>query len=183
MKSIRNSPSKTKKKLLISLLVVVFALILYLLSAYAYKFWPFSASTTLRTEEGTNVVNYDAPTEEQTNAGTEIKEKLATNTTNEDNSSNSNTIPVTISSVQPGETVYIRALIGKVTSTATCKLNMSGPEGRNYTATVPVQAMASTSTCQGFNIPMSALTAGDWKITILVSDGSSSGEVSTEKKL
>lgn len=157
----------------------------WLLWARHYQKWPFLPPVAADTP--VNTVNYEAPTTEQSQIGTSTKEKVAEQAKQQegqtDTPSSDATIPVTITSVQPGETVYVRAMIQEMTTRATCKLNMSGPEGKTYSASAGTQALAGSSTCQGFNIPMSALAPGDWKITIKITDDGRSGAATTEKTL
>lgn len=67
---------------------------------------------------------------------------------------------------QTGETFVIRTMIQTVTTEGSCSLIMTGPNGKRYTQSVGVQAGPSSSTCQGFNIPMSALSPGAWSISV-----------------
>lgn len=62
--------------------------------------------------------------------------------------------------------VYIRSVIQTVTSSGTCTLKMTGPNGTTYTDTSEVQAMPSFTSCKGFDVPRSKLAAGAWTITV-----------------
>lgn len=62
--------------------------------------------------------------------------------------------------------VYIRSVIQTVTSSGTCTLKMTGPNGTTYTDTSEVQAMPSFTSCKGFDVPRSKLAAGTWTITV-----------------
>lgn len=62
--------------------------------------------------------------------------------------------------------VYIRSVIQTVTSSGTCTLKMTGPNGTTYTDTSEVQAMPSFTSCKGFDVPRSKLVAGTWTITV-----------------
>lgn len=66
---------------------------------------------------------------------------------------------------QNGTTLQIRTLVEMVSSDGTCKLTLTkGSDVRTYTA--GIQAQSSTSTCKGFDIPTSDLSAGAWQVAI-----------------
>jgi hypothetical protein len=186
-----HTPKKRINKKLIAIiasaLVVVVAGCLYL--AHHYKIWPFqAAATTTQTVPITRKIDYSQPSTDQAKNGADIKGQVADGskdgtTTQPPSTTQQNTLGVTITTVQPGQTVYIRAIIDSVISSGTCTLTMTGPNSKAYSATAPVQAMASSSTCQGFNVPMANLASGSWKITIAVTDGTHTGSATTEKTL
>jgi cytoskeletal protein RodZ len=152
-------------------------------ASYYFKKWPFSPVPT-STSQTNSTINYTKPTEQQMTAGTQAKEQAAdSKTAQQDSDKSSSSLGVTITTVQPGTVVYIRAMIDKVTTSATCHLAMVGPGQKTYSAEAPTQALAGTSTCRGFNIPMTSLAPGVWKITVSVTDGTLSGSATTEKEL
>ncbi len=157
----------------------------WLYYAHHFQKWPFLAPANQTPETPIRATNYSPPTKEETTAGNTIKQNVAdaaaSNSTSTPQTSGS--IPVTITTVQPGDTVYVRTILDRITSTAVCTLSMSGPNGKTYTATANTQPLASSSTCQGFNIPMSTLAPGSWSITVTVKDGAATGSASTEKTL
>jgi hypothetical protein len=67
---------------------------------------------------------------------------------------------------QDESTLHIRTLIQTVASSGTCTLNMTGPNNKQYSASVDVQSLPSSTTCKGFDIPLTSLTPGTWKIAI-----------------
>ena len=164
--------------------IIALAALGWLTYAYSQQQWPFSALAANSATAPQNTINYSEPTKDQIATGALAKEQAAKNATTQPTTpSNNSSIPVSFTSVQPGETVYIRTLIGTVTSGATCSLTMSGPNGKSYTASVGIQALSNSSTCQGFNMPMSNLAPGKWTITVKVTDGTSTGTATTEKAL
>ena len=182
---IHSKTTRPLRRIILCILVLLIALASWLFWSHTYQQWPFSSTSS--EEKPISTIDYKAPTKQQSETGTSTKEKVAEKTKEEDSqeasAAQSSTIPVTITTVQPGETVYVRALISSITSTATCQLTMSGPDYKTYSASTGTQALADSSTCQGFNIPMSSLAAGNWKITIKVIDGQNKGASSTEKTL
>ena len=181
---IQHNSTRRPQKIGLAIAALLVFLAGWLLWARHYQKWPFLPP--LASDTSGNAVNYEAPTSEQTQISASTKENVAEQAKQQDSQANprpTNEIPVFITSVQPGETVYVRAMIQEVTTGTTCKLDMSGPEGKTYSASAGTQALAGSSTCQGFNIPMSALAPGDWKITIKITDGGRSGTATTEKTL
>lgn len=184
MKIYHSSQQRPLRFVAIATGIIVIAILGWLAYAYNQQKWPFTEPITDSTTAPQNTVDYSEPTEDQVSAGVIAKEKVAKDaTTPSTEPSSTPTIPVSFTSVQPGKTVYIRTLIGAVTSNATCSLTMSGPNGKSYTASVGVQALSSSSTCQGFNVPMSNLAPGNWTIAVTVTDGTSTGTAATEKTL
>ncbi len=180
-----NSTKKRNVKACIGIIIVVFLLAVagFLYYTHHFRTWPFQPSTTdSRTDNG---VSYSTSTSEQSKTGNDLKETVgdAAKNGNTGDQPSTTTIPVTITAVQPGSTVYIRANIERVSSTGVCKLTMNGPNGKTYSASAPTQPLASSSTCQGFNVPMSNLVPGVWRISITVEDGSATGTATTEKTL
>ena len=177
-----------RRPLKIVLLIIVLLLLLvggWLFWTHHYQKWPFLPPTAK--DAPVNTVDYGTPSNQQTSAGASTKAQVAEQAKQQETqtgtTSTTTDIPVTITAVQPGDTVMVRAIVQSVTSSATCRLDMSGPSGKTYTATAGTQALAESSTCQGFNIPMSALAAGTWRVTITVTDGSHSGTATAEKTL
>lgn len=66
---------------------------------------------------------------------------------------------------QNGNTLQIRTLIEAVNSSGNCKLTLN-KDGVTRTYTAGTQAQASTSTCKGFDVPISDLSIGSWNVAI-----------------
>ena len=170
------SQSKSPIKLLaITGGVILVAALGWLYYAHHYQTWPFLPQATV--EKPANTVDYSSPSEDQTKTGTSIKEQVAEQAKNSESASSSSTtsapsvnMDITAAN-KTADTLMIRTLIQKVTTSGTCTLSMSGPSNGSYTASAGVQAMASTSTCQGFNVPLGGLAHGAWTITISFKDG------------
>jgi hypothetical protein len=122
-------------------------------------------------------VNYGPATSDQQKNGTTIKSNSASSpsTSGSDQPATPTPIPgstqksvtITITSAnQNGSTLQIRALIGAVENTGTCTLTLSQTGQQTITKTAGTQALASVSTCQGFDIPTSELSTGVWHVTI-----------------
>lgn len=175
---IRNQ-SRSYHKLLIAMgIIILLAVLGALYYAHHYQKWPFLPQKAA--QKPANTVDYRSPSQDQIKAGNAIKEQKADETKNSSDTSGQSSGTQSAPSVtmditaadKTAATLMIRTLIQKVTDTGTCTLSMNGPNGGTYTATANVQPMASTSTCQGFNVPLNSLTPGAWTITINFKDGS-----------
>lgn len=182
-----------KKNLPLRYALLATALVILLVAGYVYyahhfQKWPFPAAQSTSSSQGSsgaNTTNYTAPTPDQVTSGTSTKEQAANAAQNTPSITQPTTtsIPVTITHVEPGSTVQIGTLIGSITSTATCTLQMTGPGGKTYSANSGTQALSTSSTCEGFSVPMTSLSSGSWSVTITVKDGTSSGSASTPAPL
>lgn len=72
--------------------------------------------------------------------------------------------------------LVIRALIYDISNKGTCTLKLQRSDDNSViTRAAGVQASASYSTCKGFDIPLSNLPKGDWRITVTYKDSSVEG--------
>lgn len=167
----------------------------YALTAYGFKFWPFTKN------------QFTEATEEQKTAGNNIKEKSLENTTEGSGDKKSSpqsktprgsdpspaptpspnggkpTVVVNITAAtvdKSAATLYVRSLIQTISSNGTCTLSMRHSSGRTYSNSAGSQAGPSTSSCKGFNVPLSQLTPGKWTITIRYEDASVTGSAEGE---
>lgn len=80
-----------------------------------------------------------------------------------------------------GEQFIIRVNLDQYLSSGACSLTMTNGK-KTYSATANILSSVSTSTCEGFDVPMDKISSGTWSISIdLVSDekvGNISQEVS-----
>ncbi len=164
---------------------VVFVLIILVgcaLATYAYsaKLLPFNQQ---RETSETNNTTSNSPSNSQQSTGSLAKEEVANRSTLTPSDSSDGSIPVVITAIQPGDTVLIRTTIGIVATEGTCVLDMNGPNGKTYRGSTGIQAMSSTSTCKGFNVPLSELSSGKWTITISVKSAGAYGSATAEATL
>jgi hypothetical protein len=57
---------------------------------------------------------------------------------------------------------------------------MTGPKGEQYTAAADTQAMSTSSTCKGFDIPLTALASGKWKAVITFNNDTLTGSANKD---
>lgn len=128
--------------------------------------------------------NLSPPTDEQVEAGRDIKEDSLqpipekTSPETENTATGAPPTSVVLTAVTKTDTVVqIRSLIETVTRSGTCKLTLTKDQLR-VAKTAEVQALASSSTCQGFDIPLNELSPGTWQIFLEVSiEGNSASTI------
>jgi hypothetical protein len=129
-------------------------------------------------------------TDEQKDTGDEIKKNnLETskpnteseNSTQNGSSTNGNgkkTVDLIITaSAQNGSTYQVRTLVGTVTSTGTCTLTLTRGAA-SVVKTAGLQATANSSTCRGFDVPVSELYPGEWQLNISFENDQLTGSAS-----
>jgi hypothetical protein len=153
-----------KKNYLFAITIIVLAVSAGV-AAYIYSSQQKASDNIAKEEKRINTINLDPPTKEEKDTGLDAKKQTLEN---EDEPSQSSAFTVTLTSANKnGEIFQIRSLISKLSGSGTCELHMvKGSD--TITKTANIQAMANSSTCQGFNIPLSELSSGTWKITLTV---------------
>lgn len=95
-----------------------------------------------------------------------------------DDNTSDNTLLASITNIeQTDSSLKIGTLIEGVVSSGSCVLTLT-KDGKNVTDTVGVQALASSSTCEGFDIPIVELSPGSWKISIEITVSSKEAHLS-----
>jgi hypothetical protein len=171
-----NNGTNKKKRIIIIGCIVLALILIAAATTLAYRYYHPTAKST-------DSVNLSPPTDEEKNAGNSAKQNNVSPETDKGNSTGSDSTPTqptdgskaTIaaeitSANQNDPSFQVRVLIHTVTSSGTCTLVMSGPNGKSYNATAEVQALPSSSTCKGFDVPVSSLAAGQWKVNVIFSN-------------
>lgn len=176
-----------KKPLLITVAIIILIGITFCLYVYVFKGpipdWKKSPVTQV------NTVNYDKPSKEQSEAGDNIENDNKSNNPSQvgsdrapqpsGTSQDKGKTPVTItSSGQNGNTAQIRSLISAVVNTGTCTLTMT-KQAQTVIKTSPIQSLPSSTTCQGFDIPISELSPGTWKVELVFENDTLKGVASS----
>lgn len=178
----------TNVRALTGVVFVVAICALYLAIAYQNSLWPFVSKEAFNTEP---------PSASQVDAGKQQKSQSADigNSTKQNSGSDPAPQPsqptdgstptvgfniVSASVNSSSNILHIRTMLQTVTSSGTCKLTMTGPEGKVFTATTDIQAGPSSSSCQGFDIPVSSLSPGAWDISIQYESDTATGLATKE---
>jgi len=129
----------------------------------------------------TNTVNLEPATNSQKQSGSDAK----TATVEKDKAEKTATTDLTVGFTtidQTKDTLRVRISIQELISNGTCKLTLRKSTD-TVTKTAATYATASISTCQGFDIPTSELSKGEWTVDVTVTTASTSGKASTLTKV
>lgn len=173
----RITPKKTIKKYYLITAAVVLVLALgAVIYVYAFNGSIFGWKKTPASDSS---INYSPPTEEQKKAGENTKD-ASLNSSQEQKPNNTNETPapptptqgsksnvslVITAANQNPTSLQIRSEIGIVTSEGTCTLTLT-KDSKTITKTANIQALPRISTCQGFDIPLSELSSGQWSAAL-----------------
>ena len=158
------------KKLIVALIIGTLLVVSVAIAVYAYM-----SRQTAPPSNTQSTVNYSAPSEEEVTTGEDIKKNSETAPGSDPSPEPSPTtpggkatVPMSITATsQDVSAVHVRALIETITASGSCTLTMQGPNSKTYTATAGVQPSSSTTTCKGFDIPISSLSVGQWSVLIV----------------
>lgn len=168
--------------------IVPVALVVVLVSgATAYLLVSNQSDTQEKKSETTSKQEADAgkqSKDETVNSGDSSSDQSTvdkgSNGNNTDTNQSGEVIPMSITaSTQNGSVFQIRTLIQGLAPNGTCTLQLSKGSA-TVTKTAGVSLFAQTSTCQGFDIPLSELTPGKWSVKASFEGDSKSGETTSE---
>lgn len=186
---IKNKNKKNIKKvvILLALATLLVTLISGIILEKLHIINLFNSTTSQQTTpEPLNSTKIDTnpATNEQINNGNTTKTSPKSDTPQQPTVTDGNTkkaVSLTISSVnQNGSTLQIRVLVGADENTGTCTLTLSSAGRSTVTETAGTQALASTSTCKGFDVPTSELSIGTWHALISYESPDLTGTVSQD---
>lgn len=164
------SHKKSSKK--IALIIVVSALLLIGGGATVYALTSKQGDSNIHSEtetstDSTPTINTDKPTNEQVQAGNEAKD----NTVNQDQGNEqTGSLSASITYTQvANQNVKVGVVIDSLISSGTCTFSATRSGASTVTKTASVQALNSSSTCEGFTIPTSEfIGSGEWMFTVKV---------------
>jgi len=160
--------NKTKKIANKSLTIKIISLLLLAVFCVAMLFVGFNYFNNKKpldvkpnTTPLVNSIDYKPPTTEQKQAG-EDQKKL-------NDSTNITNISASITSINSSaDPIQIRTIInGSVSNSGTCELRLL-KSGINIIKTTDTYALPNSSTCKGFDISRSDLSAGNWTVNLTV---------------
>ena len=124
------------------------------------------------------------PDTKPTESKQEVKEEKVIPVQNEGEDPNqleSLTGNLTTNRVSNGKLI-LRVNINQYLSTGICNLTLTS--GSNtIIKTANIVAVASTSTCEGFDVPVSELSSGAWQISINIQSGDKTGTITGEQNI
>ena len=86
------------------------------------------------------------------------------------------------SATKSGDNLVIRVNIDQYLSSGACSLKLEN-SGTVVEKSASILPTASTSSCEGFDVPLSELDSGNWDIIIKLSSGEKTGEIKGEVSL
>lgn len=170
---------------------VILLSVVLLLSGLAYGYYTMRVND--RADES---VNYNPATEEEKQAGEELKKQIVESPADKPIGSDPLPPPAeqqdgskpivgvnVVNAMRNGDSYRVQTFIQAVTNTGKCTLVVTDSSGKVYRATSDVQALPSSSTCKGFTIPVSELSAGVWKINLQFENESVRGSAEKEMQV
>ena len=136
---------------------------------------------TEQTQEKTDEKTEEKKTEEKKEE-TVKKEEVVQYEGEDPNQSSEITGAITYAGVS-GESLLIRINIDQYLNGGTCTLSLRQGGGNVYSAEAGIVDSASTSTCEGFNVPVSGLPKGKYNIVVYISSNGKTGEISGEANI
>jgi len=177
---IKTNIIKKRKILIVVIAILVAATIVYTVYAAVLKHNSTDSSNPTDTSSSSSSnkkVDSSPATPQQVQAGNDTKLNTVNNSA-QSGTGSSTPLSVSITAAnQNGATVSVRSLIdGIVSQSGTCTITVTNGS-KTYSNTASVQALANSSTCQGFDIQTSQLGTGSWNIQLSVSIGTQTGSV------
>lgn len=167
-------------KLVVVLAVLIIIIGGYLIYANVTDTWPFNSSKK-SANTSDEITNTDMPLGDSNNeANDNPKANIPTEfTPPEDGDKPKNdTLTGIINYVGVVDNnLTIRTTINQLLNLGECRLTLTSESGNTIKETTNITAGPSTSTCDGFSIPKSELTSGEWTILIILKNGNSTGKL------
>ncbi len=116
------------------------------------------------------------PTENQTTSDNGDNKTPIQNDGDDPNAMESLTGVITMAELSNGM-VRIRVNIDQYLASGTCKLDMRSNSGTTFTDSAIIIPSSSTSTCEGFDIPVLSLSSGHWNININLESNNKTGTI------
>lgn len=159
----RIKKKKNRKKLIIISLSILIAIGLAIGGAAMAGFGPFA-----KKKEDNKSYNTSPPTKDQKSAGQAAADDVKASEEkpgDEDTPKPPSNLVISITSAnQMDGMLRIRTMIDKLVQ-GTCTLSLK-KGSQEITRSADTQALASTATCKGFDIPNSELQSGEWELSI-----------------
>ncbi len=170
----------SKRATLLTLVTLGLILISLFIFFWVYKGSVFGWSPLY---SKTDSIDYTAPTDEQKNANSNLKDNIVSGDTGEskntasdkpaqptpaDTEGGKSKVGVVISAAeQLDSVVQIRAFVESIVNTGNCTVKITNTStGRTFSTTAGVQPQSSFSSCRGFNIDVNNVGPGQWKIEV-----------------
>lgn len=176
---IMNIEKRRKNKVLTIIIIAVIAIALFLVYWFVIK-TDDKADNTADNTTTNNTKQVEVDSDDTSTINTDNNASKPTEQTSPEQNNTGNEISGYVTSKNiDGNVLRIRVQINELLASGQCELKLS-KSGMTVTKTAGVYNSASISTCEGFDVPISELSAGNWTITINVTSGSRSGAINDE---
>jgi cytoskeletal protein RodZ len=170
-------PKSSKKKIIFLILGIIALLVAGVVGYALYNTQQKNTKDTNETSDFKDANPLDEQSEKQQQSYEDQKKEEQAD--NHDNTPPDATLEITFTSVgQMDATVRVRAEINALLEGGTCTLTLT-KDTSTLTKTAATYPTANASTCQGFDIPTTELSAGTWNITLEVTKDGQSGRATT----
>lgn len=175
--------------------IIIFLVLLVVAGVVCFFVWDSYFKEKTPNEPGTS---QEQPAEEKKEVPTEKKEEEKKEEPAEEPKEEEKKVPqydggdpnkaseitgvITYAGVNNG-TLMIRVNIDQLLNGGKCTLGLRRGGGNIYSAEANVMGSASTSSCDGFNVPVTGLGSGNTQIVIYINSGNKNGEIHGEVNL
>ena len=162
---------------------LVITIVVLLLALAGYTLWrliPQTSSQNSAVDQQKQAQTLGSTIKQQSIQNAESSSTKQTNGSQQTNDTQS-TISITGTNQSP-TTFSVRTVIDKVIGSGTCTITLTH-QTTKVTHMVDIQPLATTSTCKGFDIPLSQLSVGTWETSITFSGGGFSGSTTTQVEI
>lgn len=181
---IKRSNNKTRRYIIFIVFVLFIVLAAFI---YVYEFNGSILGWNNNKDNTTSRTNLDRPTKAQKEAGDQAKKNTVEGTKPGSKNSDSPEVPTPqpngaksnvdvnfTAASQNDDILQLRVLISTVENSGSCTLTLT-KGSQSILKTSDTQAQANTSTCKGFDVPISELGPGSWQATIKYSGSLTTG--------
>lgn len=126
-------------------------------------------------------IDYSVPREDEATTPTTEQQKPDESTTTTKPSAEPIRLIISAKN-QTESTLQVRTLIQELLVDGSCRLTLT-KDNISFEKVATLFTSASSSTCQGFDVPLTELSSGLWKMNIVVTSGERSGTISTEVEI
>jgi hypothetical protein len=167
MKIIKHA-SKSKKIILLILAVVLLSALAYGVYAKQSNRWPFIQTPHTNSDKGRDI-DYKSPTNDQKSEGERIKERSvdqpSQTTPPPSSTTQKKNVAATVTSANQNNGKFQVRFLIQALDKGSCVLRLTKGT-TSVTKTSATQTLPNSMTCQGFDIPLSELSSGEWTYTM-----------------
>lgn len=177
--------STKRRRNLKPLLIILGIIILCVGGGVAFALLTHQAETSSEDEINTTVSDSSESSATETEKNTEVDNftEVAQYEGDDPNELHELTGVITYSAVS-GENLSIRVSIDQTLDSGACKLTLTSGSAMYMTEAAVIQSGATTSSCEGFDVPLAELTAGsEWDISIAIASGDKTGLIAGKANL